>query len=475
MSYPWYRVFASAACIVVALGLYFVVNRTRLGMMIRAGASNRDMARGLGLDIRPALPHRVRRRRRAGRARRHDRRTPLSSVYPGMGSSVLIICFVVVVIGGIGSITGALIASLLVGFVDTFGKVFFAEYSGIGVYLLMAVVLVWRPEALMKPSVLRRAEAAGLDRSRGGRRRGAGIPLCAARGELTPYTQELVAKIAIYALLALSLELLVGVTGLVSHQGMRPSWASARTSTVLASRGRQRRFDPRRAAAALATMRHYGAVRRRAVAAHQGVCTSSWSRSRSRRWPTSSSTTRKDRRWQRRHLPERQADARRAGNSTAATSCTSTSRRAGRADRHPRCWPLALLRRSRFGHALAGIRVNEQRMRAAGFATVRYKLAAFVVAGALAGVAGVLYAVKDGFVNPELLAWQESGSVLLMMILGGIGQPARRGRRRGRVLAAEGDRTSDAGAARQLRSPRPLAARRSASRSSPSSRCCRAG
>ena len=74
---------------------------------------------------------------------------PMSSVYPNMGSSVLIICFVVVVIGGIGSITGALIASLLVGFVDTFGKVFFQELSGMSVYLLMAIILVWRPEGLM--------------------------------------------------------------------------------------------------------------------------------------------------------------------------------------------------------------------------------------------------------------------------------------------------------------------------------------
>jgi len=62
---------------------------------------------------------------------------------------VLIVCFVVVVIGGIGSITGALLASLLVGFVDTFGKVLFAEISGIGVYLLMALVLIWRPEGLL--------------------------------------------------------------------------------------------------------------------------------------------------------------------------------------------------------------------------------------------------------------------------------------------------------------------------------------
>ena len=149
MTYPTYRLFASGACIVIAIGLYFVVNRTRLGMMVRAGASNRDMVRGLGIDItrlyRIVFAAGVALAALAGMIA-----APLSSVYPGMGGSVLIICFVVVVIGGIGSITGALIASLLVGIVDTFGKVFFAEYSGMGVYLLMAVVLVWRPEGLLK-------------------------------------------------------------------------------------------------------------------------------------------------------------------------------------------------------------------------------------------------------------------------------------------------------------------------------------
>jgi len=82
---------------------------------------------------------------------------------------------------------------------------------------------------------------------------------------------------------------------------------------------------------------------------------------------------------------------------------------------------LAALQRSRFGRALAGIRVNEQRMRAAGFATYPYKLAAFVIAAMLAGVAGFLYALKDGYVNPEILSWHQSGAVLLMIILGGIG------------------------------------------------------
>jgi branched-chain amino acid transport system permease protein len=82
---------------------------------------------------------------------------------------------------------------------------------------------------------------------------------------------------------------------------------------------------------------------------------------------------------------------------------------------------LALVGRSRFGHALAGIKSNEQRMRAAGFATYFYKLAAFVLSAILAGVAGFLWAVKDGFVNPEMLSWHLSGSVLIMIILGGLG------------------------------------------------------
>jgi len=83
---------------------------------------------------------------------------------------------------------------------------------------------------------------------------------------------------------------------------------------------------------------------------------------------------------------------------------------------------LATLLKSRFGRVLAGIKSNEQRMRAAGFATFPYKLAAFTLAGALAGLAGFLVAVKDGYVNPEMLSWHESGAVLLMLILGGMGR-----------------------------------------------------
>ena len=82
---------------------------------------------------------------------------------------------------------------------------------------------------------------------------------------------------------------------------------------------------------------------------------------------------------------------------------------------------LALLLRSRFGRALAGIKANEQRMRATGFSTYPYKLAAFVISGGIAGLAGFLFGVKDGYVNPELMSWHLSGAVLIMIILGGLG------------------------------------------------------
>jgi len=80
-----------------------------------------------------------------------------------------------------------------------------------------------------------------------------------------------------------------------------------------------------------------------------------------------------------------------------------------------------VLLRSRYGRALAGIKANEQRMRAAGFATFPYKLGIFVLSAMMAGLAGYLFALKDGFVNPELLSWHFSGAVLIMIILGGLG------------------------------------------------------
>ena len=149
LSYPVYRLFMSGVCIALALGLYWLISKTKLGMKIRAGAFNRDMAQALGVNVKriqmvvfalgvglAAISGMI--------------ASPISSVYPNMGSSVLIMCFVVVVIGGIGSVRGALIAALLVGLVDTFGKVLFPSVSSMLVYVLMAAVLLWKPEGLFK-------------------------------------------------------------------------------------------------------------------------------------------------------------------------------------------------------------------------------------------------------------------------------------------------------------------------------------
>jgi branched-chain amino acid transport system permease protein len=137
LSYPAYRLMMSGVCILMACGMYWLIAKTRLGMMIRAGASNREMAEALVFALGTALA-----------VFSGMLAAPIASVYPNMGSPILIICFVVVVIGGIGSVRGALIASLLIGFVDTFGKVFAPQLASMAVYIVMAAVLLWRPEGL---------------------------------------------------------------------------------------------------------------------------------------------------------------------------------------------------------------------------------------------------------------------------------------------------------------------------------------
>jgi branched-chain amino acid transport system permease protein len=149
LSYPVYRLVISVVCIALAAGLWWLMQRTRLGMMIRAGSFNREMvqSRGVNIDMlyRTVFALGVALAALAGMLA-----APISSVYPGMGGSVLIISFVIVVIGGIGSVWGALVAALLVGFADTFGKVLMPELAGLAVYLLMAVVLLWRPEGIFR-------------------------------------------------------------------------------------------------------------------------------------------------------------------------------------------------------------------------------------------------------------------------------------------------------------------------------------
>jgi branched-chain amino acid transport system permease protein len=149
LNYPHYRLFLMAVCVALAVGLYLLISKTRLGMKIRAGAFNRSMTEALGININRIYAV-VFAMGLALAAIAGMIAAPISSVYPNMGGQVLIMCFVVVVIGGIGSVRGAFISALMVGLVDTFGKVLVPSIAGMLVYMLMAGVLLWKPEGLFK-------------------------------------------------------------------------------------------------------------------------------------------------------------------------------------------------------------------------------------------------------------------------------------------------------------------------------------
>ena len=162
--YPVYRLVIILVALAVAALLYFVVMRTRLGMLIRAGASNREMVGALGINIKllytlvfglgAAL---------AGFA--GVMQAPILTVQIGMGENILILAFVVIIIGGIGAIRGAFVAAIVVGLIDTLGRAFLPDMlhhilstnaaatlgpalSSMSIYILMAAILVFRPEGL---------------------------------------------------------------------------------------------------------------------------------------------------------------------------------------------------------------------------------------------------------------------------------------------------------------------------------------
>ena len=148
IGYPVYRLAIIAVSAAVAIGLHLVITRTRLGMLIRAGAADRSMIVGLGVNIQ--LLYALVFAAGAGLAALSGiLAAPIFTVQTGMGDHILILTLVVIVIGGIGSVHGALVAALLVGVIDTVGRV--SLPAGVGnvlIYVLMASILFWRPRGL---------------------------------------------------------------------------------------------------------------------------------------------------------------------------------------------------------------------------------------------------------------------------------------------------------------------------------------
>jgi branched-chain amino acid transport system permease protein len=148
-AYPAYRLFVCAIGVLFVATLWLVMAKTRIGMMLRASAENRDIARAMGVDANIAYVG-VTAVGIACAVLAGVIAAPIASVYPGMGDQVLILSFVVIVLGGIGSLSGALAGSLLLGLVDSFGKQFLPNYAAFLVYAAMIAVLIVRPQGLVR-------------------------------------------------------------------------------------------------------------------------------------------------------------------------------------------------------------------------------------------------------------------------------------------------------------------------------------
>jgi len=165
--FPIYRLVIIAVGILVALGLYILVNHTRIGMLIRAGASNREMVGALGVDIK-LLFAAIFTLGSVFAALAGMLIAPITEASIGMGNEIIITAFVVVIIGGVGSIKGAFVAALVIGMIDTFGRSFLDQFfalfmsvaaaetaapavSAMLIYILMALILSVRPQGLFPP------------------------------------------------------------------------------------------------------------------------------------------------------------------------------------------------------------------------------------------------------------------------------------------------------------------------------------
>lgn len=146
LAYPAYRLALIVLCLALAGGLALVINKTRIGMLIRAARTSREMVEATGHDSR-LLFRAVFASGAALAVAAGMLAAPIEGAYPGIGERMLILSFVVVVIGGIGSVRGAFVGALALGVVDAFGKVVAPDLAGVLVYALMALALVMRPAA----------------------------------------------------------------------------------------------------------------------------------------------------------------------------------------------------------------------------------------------------------------------------------------------------------------------------------------
>jgi branched-chain amino acid transport system permease protein len=414
-----YRLFLIGLGVVIALLLWLFLERSRLGAMVRAGVDDAAMAAGLGANI-PALFSSIFGAGVALAALGGIAAGPVLGLYPGMDTDILIPAFIVIVIGGMGSLRGAFLGSLLIGIADTFGKAYLPNLALFLIYLLMAIVLLVRPQGMFGITHSHAASAPTVAPDIGTTSRGRLVALLVLVAMIafpflvSSYPRQLVAEIYVFAIFAMSLDLLLGYTGLMSLGHAAFFGLGAYTVTILAAQ-----FDVNAWIGVVAGVGVAGigagvigffCVRTTGISFL--MLTLAFSQliySVALKW---------------RDL---------TGGSDGIAMPDRPSFFGLDLSNSLTLYFMALLffvlaylglRRllqSPLGRAFVGIRENEPRMLAIGYRTRAYKLLSFVIAGSFAGFAGGLYAIFNTFISPDAMYWTASGDVLIMVMLGGAG------------------------------------------------------
>jgi branched-chain amino acid transport system permease protein len=415
-----YRLFLIGFGFAIALLLWLLLERSRIGAMVRAGVDNAQMAAGLGGNI-PALFTGIFGVGVALAAIGGIAAGPVLGLYPGMDTEILIPAFIVIVIGGMGSLRGAFVGSLLIGIADTFGKAYFQSIALFLIYLAMAAVLLIRPQGLfgIKYSDISIAPAVAITSARATTQtRTAGLfvllVLLVLPFLLSDYPRALVSEILIFAIFAMSLDLLLGFTGLMSfgHAGFfglgaysvavlgtlfgMNAWIGLAAGVIIAGCGA--------ALIGLFCVRTGGIPFLMLTLAFSQLLFSI-------------------------ALKWRDVTGGSDGMALAEKPSFFGSELSNSLAMYFMAlsffvlvfWSLRRLLNAPLGHVFVGIRENEPRMNAIGYPTRVYKLASFTIAGAIAGLAGGLYTIFNGFISTDALYWTASGDILIMTMLGGAG------------------------------------------------------
>jgi branched-chain amino acid transport system permease protein len=415
-----YRLFLIGFGFAIALLLWLFLERSRIGAMVRAGVDNAAMAAGLGANV-PALFTGIFGFGVALAALGGIAAAPVLGLYPGMDSEILIPAFIVIVIGGMGSLRGAFAGSLLIGIADTFGKAYFQSIAQFLIYLAMTAVLLIRPQGLfgikysdvsVAPAVVTTSRPATMQT------RAVGLMVLLALAILpflmSDYPRALVSEIFIFAIFAMSLDLLLGFTGLMSlghaaffglgayavavlgvQFGLN-AWLGLASGVVIAGAG--------------AALIGFFCVRTGGIPFL--MLTLAFSQlvfSVALKWRDVTGGS------------DGMAIAEQPSFFGFSLSKSLVMYFMALSFFALTYWGLRRVLNSPLGHAFVGIRENEQRMMAIGYPTRTYKLISFTIAGAIAGLAGGLYAIFNGFISSDAVYWTASGDILIMTMLGGAG------------------------------------------------------